>query len=69
MVANKGIMPIGLMTTKRAMVDLKRSSPKTFKKENSSWVMLENASGDIEYMNFYLLLKFNQNLKLIVHVL
>lgn len=36
MVANKGIVPIGLITTKRAMVDLKRSFPKMFKNENKS---------------------------------
>jgi hypothetical protein len=34
MLANKGIIPIGLITTKRAMVDLKRSSPKISRNEN-----------------------------------
>jgi len=36
MLANKGIVPIGLITTKRAIVDLNKSSPKVFKNEHKS---------------------------------
>lgn len=41
MLANNGIIPIGLITTKRAIVDLKRSSPKIFKNENKSCDTIE----------------------------
>ena len=44
MLANKGIVPIGLITTKRAMVDLKRSSPKMFKNENTFCNIMETIS-------------------------
>ena len=44
MLANNGIVPIGLITTKRAIVDLKRSSPKIFKKENKSINVTETIS-------------------------
>lgn len=45
MLVNKGIIPIGLITTKSAIVDLKRSSPKLFKKENKSSNVTEAISG------------------------
>jgi len=45
MLANKGIVPIGLITTNRAIVDLRRSSPKIFKRENKSINITETISG------------------------
>ncbi len=50
MLANKGIVPIGLITTKRAMVDLKISFPKIFKNENKFCIVIDNISEAILYI-------------------
>jgi hypothetical protein len=54
MVANKGILPIGLITTKRAMVDLRISSPKIFKYEDKSINIIKNES--IVIILFYVII-------------
>ena len=61
MFANKGIIPIGLITTKRAIVDLKRSSPKIFKKENKSSKATETTSGINAYSRNLFVIKIPLN--------
>ena len=58
MLANKGIVPIGLITTNRAIVDLNRSSPKIFKRENKSINVTETISAIMPIVEISLLLKF-----------
>lgn len=49
--ANKGMVPIGSIITKRAIDDLKRSSPKVFKNENKSCDMMEIISWAMVQIN------------------
>jgi hypothetical protein len=58
MLANNGIVPIGLITTKRAIVDLKRSSLKIFKNLSKSSNVTEIRSGINTHIRNLLVLKF-----------
>ncbi len=64
MAANKGILPIWLITTKRAMVDLKISSPKIFKYEDKSIKILKNESTAIILFYVIILNIFDYSLDL-----
>ena len=57
MLANKGIVPIGLITTNGAIVDLKRPSLKIFKKENKSINVTETISGINAYTRNLFIIK------------
>jgi hypothetical protein len=63
MVANKGMLPIGLNTTKRATVDIKIPFPKILKNEDKSINIVKNESIVIVHMKPDLLLKFNHKAK------
>ena len=64
MLANKGIVPIGLITTNRAIVDLNRSSPKIFKRENKSINVTETISGLNAYSRNLFVIKIPLNSKI-----
>ena len=64
MLANKGIVPIGLITTNRAIVDLRRSSPKIFKRENKSINVTEIISGINAYSRNLFVIKIPLNNKI-----
>ena len=57
MFTNNGIVPIGLITTKRAIADLNRSSPKIFKKANKFSNVVETISGINTYSRNRLVIK------------
>ena len=67
MLANNGIVPIGLITTNRAIVDLKRSSPKIFKKENKSSKVTETISGINTFSRNLLVIKIPLTNRIQVH--
>ena len=66
MLANNGIVPIRLITTKSDMVALKRSFPKIFRNENKSYDVIESISNIVTYIGILFVIKIRRYNKIMV---